>query len=134
MFDSYIIDEIVDRYNRDIKRVMVSSLPNGPDIFKQAGYLTFWIRKLKPVVLAPNMRKDLNGLNEVFAFLAGLVYIKNRFPDLDFTGTGEDEKDREKVRDEFCRQFIYNLRYGSLSPSVISQLYVAIYTIEPIRK
>jgi hypothetical protein len=47
--DPYIIGEIVNRYNHEVNRYSAAHPDSGPDTFKRAGYITFWIRKLKPL-------------------------------------------------------------------------------------
>ena len=130
-YNRHIVREIAERYNRDILRLMLGSLQNGPDIYKQAGHITFWIRKLKPLEPLPAQRKKYQHINEFAAMTAGKSLIEGE-TGLEWDGRGETDEECKEHRIEFLRQFIYNLRYGAFSPSVISQLYYCIFEVVPV--
>jgi len=52
----YIVDDIVERVLKDQKKYQSShDKIKGIDNYKQAGLLTFWISKLKPVIVVTNI-------------------------------------------------------------------------------
>ena len=123
-----ILSEIAWRYNRDIKRLMISStLQTGLDAFKQGGYLAFWIRKLKPVVVPQDDEKWIR-INEILAFSVGIAMIKSEHPgNIVGWGRGKDEK-TENAR-SFIKNLVYHLRFGPASPAMITQTYYSIWTV-----
>ena len=120
--DIRVLGEVVTRYDRDIQRMMATSLADGPDEFKQAGWLTFWFRKLKPVAYP---RDDAGWLriNEVIAFTIGFCIINSVNPQ-DIKGWGRTAKVRTEAFESFVTDFTYHLRYGPASPAMLAQTYL----------
>jgi hypothetical protein len=123
-----VLGEVVDRYNRDIERLMVISLPKGVDAFEQAGYLTFWIRKLKPVIDPTKDDGHWRRINEVLAFTIGFCVLKSVYPG-NIVGWGEKKEERDGNFESFVKDFTYHLRYGPASPAMISQIYYGIWVL-----
>ena len=78
--DKYVITEIVERYNKEVRRFSRTRPEKenyGPNTFKRAGYLAFWIRKLKPLRCGDHGHRYAN---ESLAYFAGQALIDSNYP------------------------------------------------------
>lgn len=105
--NTYIVDDVTQRFLKDQERVRNSHKKIvGIDNYKQAGYLAFWISKLKPIMIVENAPKSFSisidqimHINEHLAIqvATGILYSKhNARPPLNI-----------KILDDL----IYKLRY-----------------------
>lgn len=80
-----------------------------PNVAKIAGQVTFWVRKLKPLRLAPDSPNYLATLNELAGLLIGLA-ICNLYKD--------DCSKAQKIAlpPRIFRDWVNSLRYHSHSP------------------
>jgi hypothetical protein len=126
--DTYIIKEIVDRYNKEVERHVQAHPDSGPNTFKQAGYLTFWIRKLKPLRCST---LKYRYANEVLAYYAGLSLIDTRYPgDVEVARRVEGEEDKKKAVARFQEELCYSMRYRPMSPHALGLLFYAIWQLQ----
>ena len=136
--DPLIIKEIAFRYNKEIENRKKQK--GYPDAFKQAGYLAFWIRKLKPLRCTAS-RVAL--INEAFAYFAGLAIIDSVHPGSpqvsrrvkrDPTGSGFTDTDfqdgKDRAREKFEKELMYSMRYRPVSPHAMGLVYYAIWNLE----
>lgn len=101
--------EIVTRYERDLGRM------EDPSIFHEGGFLTFWIKKLKPIM---REKKSQPPLNEYLAILIGIYAI---------TTSG---KGSLRWKWSFVCELASTLRYEPASPHMISWIYKAIWEVK----
>ena len=111
--------------------MMLLSLPEGPDEFKQAGYLTFWFRKLKPLVCPRDTDKWMR-INEVIALTIGLCLIRSVHPQ-ELKGWGRTQDQKSEALELFVHDFTYHLRYGPASPAMLAHIYYAAWCLHRVR-
>lgn len=113
------LNEIVERYNNDMARL------GGPNIFKQAGYLTFWFRKLKP--LNPDIGRVAH-VNEVFAYYLGRALINSVHDGM--VASAKRANGVHEAASAFQKEFCYSLRYRPISPHAVGMIYFAIWNLQ----
>ena len=121
--NDHTIDEVVKRYNRDI------TYRPGPDIFKRAGYLTFWFRRLKPIHPEATTRRQasqMRHVNEVCAYYLGISMIQSIHPFHMRGASNSQYPDPVKI---FREELIYSLRYRPISPHAIGMIYYTAWNL-----
>lgn len=126
--DMAICEELVYRYYEDLYRYETISYIKDQNIFKRMGHIAFWTRKLHPLKLYPEQGDTLSEkiapfVNERFAFMLACICIEM------------ETCIQIKFDENFIQDFIYHLRYKSVSPHSLSMLFHALYGkgIERIR-
>jgi len=103
------LKEVSRRYFRDVRRLHDFHDITLIDNHKIAGYITYWISKLKPIspintdVYRRNSETPM-FINEIFAVYVAVGRINHYL-----TSTGRDKS--IYMTDEFIRAFIYTLKY-----------------------
>lgn len=119
--DTVVLREIALRFNKETAR------RPGMDAFKRAGFLAFWIRKLKPI--QPRATRLLL-VNELFAYVAGLAVVDSVHPGAIRACHRIPSAQREETVDKFERELTYTLRYRPVSPHVLGMIFYAIWNLE----
>lgn len=104
--DTCIVEDISMRYHKDEKRLMENHKMKGINAQKAAGYLTYWIVKLRPLSITSNAKNYHKRptlylyINEAFAF-----YLA--------TGRLNSAKKRGEIAlsKDFLSAFFYILKY-----------------------
>jgi hypothetical protein len=120
--DFFVMQNVSARYIRDVKRIH----ENHKDIplidrHKIAGYLTYWICKLKPISVALNSVHIKNTVtpfyvNELFALYISLGRIEAHFEAF--------SSDRAiMVYEEFVEPFLYSLKFRPITGDNLSMDY-----------
>ncbi len=97
-YNSYILLDLIVHFQEDMKKY------DNPNVYKIAGCLCFWIRKLKP------FRKidKLNFYtNEIFGLLTGSFFVAS-------------VHGSKTIPEDLFHNMLYDLRYGVVSYSVIA--------------
>lgn len=118
-----ILERVAVRYNADLRRACNGD--DGPDIFKQAGYITFWIRKLKPL---HTDNSKVAHLNETIGIYLGLALICSLPEHVGHIRKAARSAYPNALR-EFMELFGYSLRYRPISPHAIGLIYYAIWNL-----
>ena len=106
-YSSALFQEVCDRYQHDLERF------SAPDLYKQAAHLSFWIKKLKPILIVDATPLHIN---ELFAFLCGQALLKSRYtPDVD-------------LMKRMFNETLYSLRYRFVSPQTLIVMYKMYYS------
>jgi hypothetical protein len=106
LYHKRILCEVIMKYQDDLKRITLE-----PNVFKQAGYLTFWIRKLKPFRHYPLFGNTLT--NEYLGLHFGLSILV----------TSDHSKRIEKLvgTERLWDELLYDLRYRPVSGHELSK-------------
>jgi len=117
--DDYILADVIQRWCEEVKKVeTVSKNIEFVSSFRVAGFLTFWIRKLKPFYIAryneDNLQKQIY-INEILALVIGLILLY-----------GLSSK-KKKINDGAFVRLLTSLRYNSMSPMSVSLIYEYLY-------
>lgn len=104
-FHKKILVETINRYQKDLRRSA-----RHPNEFKQAGYLTFWIRKLKPFRHYPIFGET--ATNELLALYFGLATLAANHPQCIKKIVGNKR---------LWKEWIYDLRYRAVSGHELSR-------------
>lgn len=100
-----VLEEMLFRFQRDLGR-----LDDDPDPYKKAGCITFWAKKLKPLVISnDNTQVVYLIINEIFALYLGLGYLP-----------------KVKISADLLEDFIIDLRYRAMSPHSIMYMFKAL--------
>ncbi|MCL2638592.1 MAG: hypothetical protein FWD48_09510 [Oscillospiraceae bacterium] len=117
-FDKTIIQTVSFRYFRDVLRIHCHhrDIPYI-DSHKIAGYITYWICKLRPINVVHsgvyhNNKKTPHYINELFAFYVAIGRIK-----------AVDFKRLIKSDNEFLEPFLYTLKFRPVSGDSLSMEY-----------
>jgi hypothetical protein len=121
-----IVTEISSRYIRDVKRIKLFHPQEIENIneYKIAGYLSYWISKLRPVQIKDSVRRftlTQNVLNEELAFHISIGRInqervKNGKSKIDF------EKNSNMTK-TFINEIFYTMKYRLTSGDNLAQIY-----------
>jgi hypothetical protein len=122
-----IVTEIAYRYILDVKRIKIFHPTEIENIneYKIAGYLSYWICKLRPVQIVKHVTrftKIQSLLNEELAFHISISRINlersiNNEPKIDFF-KHDDEK-----RKKFINDLFYSMKYRLTTGDTLSQIY-----------
>lgn len=104
--DTCIVEDISKRYHKDEKRLMENHSMKGVNAQKAAGYITYWLVKLRPISINTNLENYRTKstlylyINEAFAF-----YVA--------TGRLSSTKKRKDIvfSKDFLISFLYILKY-----------------------
>lgn len=121
-----LVSEIVYRYLCDVRRIKQfhkSEIENINE-FKIAGYLSYWICKIRPVQLKEQLvrlTRTQNLLNELLAFHLSIGRInlerkEGSRPLIDF------DKSKDKSS-SFVNELFYTMKYRTTSGDTLSQIY-----------
>ena len=120
--DEFIVKDIVRHYFRDVERIHYFHKETPCiDCHKIAGYLSYWIAKLKPI----SVRKselyltnpmDLKTINEMFALIVAIGRVN---ANLESKSIGK----RIECESSFIKSFVYNLRYRQTSGDNLSMTF-----------
>jgi len=121
-----LVSEIVHRYLGDVRRIKEFHRTEIENIneFKIAGYLTYWICKIRPVQLKEQLRRltrTQNLLNELLAFHLSIGRInlerkEGSRPPIDL------DKSKENAS-SFMNELFYTLKYRTTSGDTLAQIY-----------
>ncbi|WP_165176928.1 hypothetical protein [Desulfovibrio sp. ZJ369] len=105
-----ILDEaIVLEAEQRIKESLDNLGFDRPNVAKVAGQVAFWLRKLKPLSIAPSSKNYFRLVNELAALRIGLA-ICNCYKD-------DCSKDKEvQLHSRILRDWVTSFRYHSHSP------------------
>ncbi len=118
----YRINEVVSRYWMDVQRIHRWHKSDKIDCHKIAGYLTYWICKIKPIEAAiPVFQKSPLGymINELLALYVGLGRINE-------TRSIEGKPNvriQHLIQDKFLSDFLYTLRYRCTTGDSLALIY-----------
>lgn len=130
--DKNICDEILEHWDRDINRIHIRhEHSDGISIFKVAGYLAFWIRKLKPFTFYSSFEDNISNqyLNELVSIycLARLIHVELELR-LDAETDTQIIKDIKKSQKKLIKIINHELDlYSSSSSRLGSNMYSWIY-------
>lgn len=118
--DLAICMEAVNRYYEDLYRYETISSIGDQNIFKRMGHFAFWVRKLHPLNFSPKEGdiisvKTAPFINEHSAFIIACICIEM------------ETCIQIKFDENFVQDFIFHLRYKSVSPHSLSMLFHALY-------
>jgi hypothetical protein len=101
--ESAVIEEIGQQVEKTLRNY---SQPNSAKI---AGAVAFWVRKLKPLTIAPNSTYAFSAINEYISVVIGLGICGQYFDDSKKPGD-------IPVNPRVMKDLIYSFRYHSHSP------------------
>ena len=108
-----ILFEAVVSYYLDLNRSKKFHRIEYADSHKRAAYLIFWLSIHRPIQLVklPIEKADMKYLliNELFAIRIGIKQLKN-----------VEMQDINNISDNYLRNFVYNLHYRNIQPSVLA--------------
>ncbi|MCL2183173.1 MAG: hypothetical protein FWB85_06860 [Chitinispirillia bacterium] len=122
------LNNLVERYWLDVDRLHRYHDMERIDRHKIAGYLTYWICKLRPIAVIKT-NSDLNDaaiplhINELFAVFVALGRLQGQYRALKSGCT-------LILKDNLCNALLYNLRYRPVTGDMLSMMY---YLIEESR-
>ena len=111
-----IIHEIQYCVEDSISRLALSN----PNVAQSAGYLVFWINKLKPLSRSNNSKNKYKFMNERSAFVTGL-FICNWYKD------DSSMENNLKIPSRVVNNIIKGLRYNIYSPESLVELFEIYY-------
>jgi hypothetical protein len=117
IIDDAILADSIAMWEREIMTAKSIHKVNPSD-YRIAGYLAFWIRKLKPFSLSPHdlikqKRYKLQLIiNELVAIQLGLFMLYS-----------SEERNDKKLSSSLLYRTITSMRYRSLSPHTMSLMY-----------
>lgn len=117
IFDEEKIIEVCERYLMDVDRLLRYHYIERIDCHKIAGYLTYWICKIKPLQIRDSYNKEVSALREANELLAIIVSVGR----INENHIGEGRQ--VLVKQEFLEAFIYTLRYRPLNGDLLSIIY-----------
>lgn len=138
------VREVHGAWKMDLKRVgdHERNLDDGLDHFKQSGHLSFWVRRMSPLVEARDpltsreaVRDDLSEQqiafrdllyaygNEYLAFDLGFQFC--RFYETD--GSGKCRADTLSLSEEYYRTMCHFLKYKTVSPHAMFLIYKSLF-------
>jgi hypothetical protein len=113
------IADVIHNVKQDLSRLKLFHLPDtNPDRFKFAGYIGYWIAKIKPIELGisgPDRPPILAFVNEYFALWAIRALIKYDLPD------------------EYINRIVYTLHFRQIDPDSLTLLVQAMEEISQLR-
>ena len=115
--NEYVLSECISMWKREIETAQKIHHV-APNDYRIAGYLAFWVRKLKPFSLSSygitiKKRKKLSLLiNELVAIQLGLyiLYI-------------DEKRNKHKLSPDLLMRTIKTMRYRSISPHTMGLMY-----------
>ncbi len=119
--DYEIANQVVSRYFRDVERIKHFHSFDRIDCHKIAGYLTYWISRLKPLFVRnyntySKIESHAREINEIFAILVGCGRIK-----ADYRERGIS--DQVVLNRDFFYALSYTLRYRQTTPDLLTLNY-----------
>jgi hypothetical protein len=122
--DKFAVEEIARRYAYDVYRLHRYHSTERIDCHKIAGYLTYWICRLRPIRVKDfgtyfENTKTPQFINEVFALFIGMGRINERNRR---SGSGK----RATISKSLANAFLYGLRYRPTTGDMLSMSYYLI--------
>ncbi|MCL2689686.1 MAG: hypothetical protein FWE57_07560 [Chitinispirillia bacterium] len=114
------ISDVVERYWRDVDRLHRYHSMKRIDRHKIAGYLTYWISKLRPIAVIKSCADIDNAdistyINELYAIFVALGRLC------------ETKQGKEPVvKSSLLNTLLYNLRYRPVTGDMLSMVYFQI--------
>lgn len=123
-----IVSEIAYRYVLDVKRIKIFHPKEIENIneYKIAGYLSYWICKLRPVQLPQHIRrftKIQNLINEELSFYIAISRINLERKTNGQTKIDFFKPDSEEKRKRFINDLFYSLKYRATTGDNLAQIY-----------
>jgi len=117
--DEVILADVIDKWCEEAKKVEVVLGDNSyVSAFRVGGFLTFWIRKLKPFSVtkykSTHIKKQLY-INEILAVVIGISLVYGAL------------KSKKAITDGVFERFLTSLRYSSMSPFSVALIYEYLY-------
>jgi len=117
--DNNILADVIQRWCDEIKKIeTINQNINYVSPFRVSGFLTFWIRKLKPFSVIKYSDKDIEKqiyVNEIFALIIGLILLYGLL------------NDKKKINSGAFLRLLTSLRYNSMSPMSVALIYEYLY-------
>jgi len=110
-------NEVIERYWRDVDRLKRFHKIQSIDCHKIAGYLTYWICKIKPLQTKDTYSIESNAIREANELLALIVAVGR------INCSKMYEGKEVLLRSEFLESFLYTLRYRPLNGDLLSLIY-----------
>ena len=118
--DATIVKEILDNHQQDLIR-FEDHYGADPDIFKISGYMTFWIKKLRPITFKNGRQRIIQG-NASVAVMVGLHIINSDDDYNDYLTRLSDLRNNNFIQ-QLMAELIRDLTYRLGSPHMISSVY-----------
>lgn len=124
--DLVVLQEVAHRYSMDIERLHHCHSIEHVDCHKIAGYLTYWITKLRPFTIINDdlylhedrlINKLVCNINELFAILLGIGRIKSHYESIGMAFV------KAPLSENFTNAFIYLLKYRITTGDNLSLIY-----------
>ena len=109
-FEVFIEEAIVQDVAAQINRTMKASGIEKPNPAKIAGVVSFWIRKLKPLIITAQPQETFRLINELVALKVGLAICDKYMKD------ENGESICLRLNKRILRDWVASLRYHSHSP------------------
>lgn len=119
-------NEVIERYWRDADRLKRFHKIESIDCHKIAGYLTYWICKIKPLQTNNTYGVESNAIREANELLALIVAVGRINCSEMYLAKGKEVL----LRREFLEAFLYTLKYRPLNGDLLSIIY---YFIDKFR-
>jgi len=117
--DKVVLADVIERWCEEIKKVEAAM---GNDMlvspFRVAGFLTFWLRKLKPFKIDEYKKghpKKQLFVNEILSIVLGISIVYGAL------------KDKKGITADAFERFLTSLRYNAMSPYAIALIYEYLY-------
>lgn len=112
-------NEVIERYWRDVDRLKRFHKIQSIDCHKIAGYLTYWICKIKPLQTKETYGIESNAIREANELLALIVAVGRINCSEMYLAKGKEVL----LRSEFLEAFLYTLSYRPLNGDLLSIIY-----------
>jgi len=117
--DEVILSDVIDKWCEEVKKIENSNASiEYVSAFRVSGFLTFWIRKLKPFNIKKYTKEEIEKqifVNEIFAVVIGLILLYGL------------KKERRKINKGAFYRLLTSLRYNSMSPNSVALIYEYLY-------
>ena len=112
IYSQSLVCEVIKRYWLDVDRIKYHHNIKNINCFKIAGYLTYWIIKIKPFFPIGIISKEDKGkyCNEFIAFMLAQSRINSENAQYNIPFSGK-------------RDILYSLRYRASNPDFLSIIY-----------
>ena len=119
--DINIVNHIAARYSMDVERIHNYHDIPRLDCHKIAGYLTYWICRLRPIYVTDRSVYETNGqaatvLNELLALYTGVGRIVS-------SDNFKKGNKKPNLKENFLQPFLYTLRNRPLNADLLSFIY-----------
>ena len=126
-----LLHEVLVSYFLDIIRLKDFHNCKKINFVKIAGYMVFWIAKLRPIQIIQAKDKDITGdirrINEYYAAHVGLSFIANLNEPLSL------DNSTLKIYNTFREELLYSLVYRVITPQMLELIYSAFFIKVPFK-